>query len=131
MTCSITSRSSSASSHSGGIAASPYSAPARLPATAPVESESPEWLTASSSAERRSGVASTQWIAIASASSAIQPAPSASTSPSWARARCTAASVSSWPGCCRSAAVASSSARPIPAPASSPAIVFERNPAVR
>jgi hypothetical protein len=42
---------------------------------APVESESPEWLTASSRALARSGAAIAAHTAIASASSAVQPPP--------------------------------------------------------
>ncbi len=42
----MTSRSSSGSSHAVGIAFTPCIAPSRLPAIAPVESESPSWFTA-------------------------------------------------------------------------------------
>ena len=51
-------------------------APRMLPQIAPVESLSPEWLTASSSPSRMSSAASAAHTAIASASSPVQPPPS-------------------------------------------------------
>jgi hypothetical protein len=73
----MVSRSSSTSSQPPGIACTPSHVPAMLPAIAAVLSLSPEWFAASrTDAAKSSGCASTEYTAIASASSATQPWPS-------------------------------------------------------
>jgi hypothetical protein len=53
-TVAITSASSTVSRHAAGIASTPQAARSRLPVIAPMESESPLWLTASSTPWRKS-----------------------------------------------------------------------------
>src|SRR5438105_15705158 len=78
-TRSTTARSDTAATHPSGTAERPPAAPSRFPVIAPVESESPEWLTAASTAASNVAAVRAQYTAMARASSATHPSPNVAT----------------------------------------------------